>query len=83
MANVKIPAESVSAIQYAYRVSGLTLHELAEFYGVSKVQISRIVKGGRKSGATKTVAEAFDVERLRKFLRNRGYKDPADIFESV
>lgn len=80
---MKIPAESVSAIQYAYRVEGQTLEELADFYGVSKVQISRIVKGGRKGSGTRGIIEAFDIQRLREFLRKRGYAEPADIFENV
>lgn len=80
LANVKISAEHIPAIIYAYRVSGHTLQDLADLYNVSKAQIRRIVLGERKGGLDNGRRHEVDLDKLRKFLRRRGYREVGDVF---
>lgn len=80
MANVKISAEHIPAIVYAYRVSGLTLQDLADMYNVSKAQIRRIVLGERKGGLDNAGVHEVDLDKLRRFLRRHGYRDAVEVF---
>lgn len=71
--NVKISDSQIPAIQYAYKVGGERLSDLAEYYGVCRNQISRIVRGERKNTGVDKV-QPLDHDRIRAFLKKKGYE---------